>query len=74
MSLYSFYPNYDDFRTFFERFPFFNLLTGSPERLTGSVFTQITEIFTMVITGDTDTPRPVKVVLAPFILWKGSRP
>ena len=69
-----FYSDYGDFWSFFERLPFFVLLTGSPERLTGSVFTQITEIFTMVITGDTDTPRPVKVVQAPFILWKGSPP
>jgi hypothetical protein len=47
-------------------------ITGSPERLTGSVFTQITEIFTMAITGDEDTPRPVKVVQAPSILWRGA--
>ena len=69
-----FYSDYGDFWSFFERLPFFVLLTGSPERLTGSVFTQITEIFTMATTGDNHTPRPVKVVQAPSILWRGSPP
>ena len=28
----------------------------------------------MAITGDTDTPRPVKIVQAPSILWRESPP
>ena len=55
------------FEPFLKDLRFFIFLAGSPERLTGSVFTQITEIFTMAITGDNNTPRPVKVVQAPSI-------